>query len=304
MKQDFVNQRFGRLVITKNRPDLRKPNNYNSIVECLCDCGETKSFLLSSLKSGNTKSCGCFHKEATKERFTLHGLSYIAEHTVWRGIILRCYNKKHAAYSRYGGRGIIVCEEWKDSFETFYKDMGAKPTDEHSIDRRDNDKGYSKENCRWATLKEQNDNRSNVMHYTHNGKTKNITDWCSELGLNFRATYLRIKKGMLFEVAIALDTINKNSILKIGSISKTMYHWCVDNKITLSIFRNRLYKGWTIVEALSDIASRKITFNPCTDGMPPETMSLDEWCGLLELDKDTSFLRILRGESFEVIVNE
>ena len=115
----------------------------------------------------------------------------------------RCHNPKNKKYHLYGGRGITVCDEWKESFEAFYRDMGPRPSPEHSIDRRDNNKGYSKENCRWATLVEQANNRRDNLYFDFDGDRKTLTEWCREFGLNYnRIRYLILKKGISFEDAI------------------------------------------------------------------------------------------------------
>jgi len=118
---------------------------------CQCSCGVVKSICGSDLRSGNTNSCGCKHYT----KVTKHNLCQSVEYKTWRSIKTRCLNPNFDQYDDYGGRGITVCDEWIDSFETFLKDMGSRPSNKHSIDRIDNDKNYCKENCRWVTRKEQ-----------------------------------------------------------------------------------------------------------------------------------------------------
>lgn len=124
---------------------------------CQCKCGEIKSIPYNSLSSGNTKSCGCLQKELLKERMTTHGYTGSSEYSTWQHMVGRCNNPKEAGYEMYGEVGITVCNEWL-KFENFIKDMGDKPTAEHTIDRIDGTKGYYKENCRWASKIEQNNN--------------------------------------------------------------------------------------------------------------------------------------------------
>lgn len=156
----------------------------------ICLCGESIITRVDGVKTGKTKSCGCL---AYKAALT-HGKSNTAEYRSWGCMIHRCTNKNNDYYANYGGRGITVCSEWRHSFEQFYADMGEKP-EGTSIDRIDNDKGYSKENCRWATWSEQNRNRRDNNNITYNGRTQCIAAWAEELNLKRRTICKRIKLG-------------------------------------------------------------------------------------------------------------
>jgi hypothetical protein len=154
---------------------------------CQCSCGNTCVVRGYALRAGTTRSCGC----AQLESATKHGLRYCPESSVWRGMLHRC---RDSTLAGYGGRGITVCEEWR-SFETFYKDMGPRPSPQHSIDRINNDGPYCKDNCRWATKKEQGNNRRCSVLLTHNGETKTVAEWSAITGLNANTLYSRVDRG-------------------------------------------------------------------------------------------------------------
>lgn len=200
---DITNQVFGRLTVK-----LRASNNKygHAQWECICSCGATKIIPVGSLRSGRTTSCGCYHKE----QVTTHGLKQSPEYVIWCSIKARCYNSKHPYYDIYGGRGIAMSDEWKDSFEAFYRDMGPRPTENHSIDREKNNEGYSKKNCRWATDIEQGNNRSNNLFYEFMGEKKTLSQWCRELNLHYGTIYSRLQQGWNFSDAVTIPINHKS----------------------------------------------------------------------------------------------
>src|SRR3990167_10385613 len=127
---------------------------------CKCACGTIKKVIVKNLKSGTSKNCGCVRNKQTIQRNTKHNKRFTREWRIWQAMKTRCGNKNIIQYKNYGGRGIKVCDEWQNSFISFYNDMGKSPTGS-SIDRIDNNGSYCKENCKWSTPKEQTRNKTN-----------------------------------------------------------------------------------------------------------------------------------------------
>ncbi len=181
--------RFGKLIVIG--VSVHHNGHGQRLLECICECGRITYLTKNALRSGNTKSCGC-NQIASR---VIHGLSYSAEYHVWHGIKLRCYNVTDPHYPRYGGAGITMSWEWSVAFENFIADMGRRPSPTHSIDRRDNSLGYSKDNCYWATKKEQARNRRTNVRLTFQGETLTLIEWSERVGISHAALSKRLRLG-------------------------------------------------------------------------------------------------------------
>lgn len=193
MTLSLVGERFGKLVVAS----LASTGRQGRVWRCLCDCGGSKDILGGSLRSGRTASCGCSYRESAKrmgDANKRHGMTHETEHTIWTTMRARCNNPKSNSYYLYGARGIKVCERWDNSFDAFYEDMGPRPPGK-SLDRIDGAKGYSPNNCRWATGTEQGRNKSTAKLITIDGKTQCVAAWLEEFGRSEPTFYNRLRRG-------------------------------------------------------------------------------------------------------------
>jgi hypothetical protein len=150
----------------------------------LCDCGAEKIVHSGHLFSGQSKSCGCLRDELSSKKHRKHGAWKNLEYRTWQGMKSRCRDTGNKDYPNYGGVGITVCNKWINSFENFIADMGPRPPGKHSIERINNSAGYSPENCRWATRKEQAENRKSNQYVVLEGKTLTVAEAARCLGLH------------------------------------------------------------------------------------------------------------------------
>ena len=204
---DLTDHRFGRLQAICYEGTTK---HQKSLWLCRCDCGNEVRVTTGVLMKGESRSCGCLQAERTKQSNTTHGEACkTVEYTTWNNIKKRCYDTKDKNFHLYGARGIKVSEEWVQSYENFLRDMGRKPDKSYSIERIDNSKGYSKENCRWATSKEQSRNTRRNNNISFNGRTQCLTDWAKEVGISHSTLSCRLfRYGWSIEKA--LNTPNKS----------------------------------------------------------------------------------------------
>lgn len=193
-----IGERFGRLVIISHE-SLRvtgKPRRV--LVEC--DCGTRKIVYLYNIVRGSTVSCGCVRRP--------HGLAGTAAYAIWNAMISRCYDQGDKAYAKYGRRGITVCERWRN-VSSFYADMGDPPIG-LTLDRIDNNKGYSLENCRWATPQQQTRNRSNTRYVEIDGVRKLLHEACLERSVSYNMVWLRLRNGWNVKEALTSPSNRSN----------------------------------------------------------------------------------------------
>ena len=213
--KDLTGQRFGRLTVVRQNGFNK---NHNAMWMCECDCGNIVTVRSGKLQDGTTKSCGCLRRELK----TTHGMTQSRIHGVWCAMKARCYNENSISYKNYGGRGISVCDEWKN-FEPFYEwaiengyDEMAK-RGEFTIDRIDVNGDYSPSNCRWLDIGEQQRHRRNNHIISYNGKEQTASRWAEEVGISRALLIARISKlNWSIEKALTTPVRVKNNIQRIG----------------------------------------------------------------------------------------
>jgi hypothetical protein len=204
--EDLTGKKFGKLKVL-SRSDKFTPGLGRKWV-CRCSCGRICEKRTSQLNNG-VQSCGCFRSQALKQRHrqglikyrgpVKHGGRKLPEYQIWVGMIRRCEDRNRDEYVRYGGAGITVCDQWRESFSGFLRDMGSRPSPSHTLERKDNTLGYSPSNCVWDTRKNQTKNRSNTILVTYNGRTASLAEWSDLTGISLSCLYQRHARGWTSE---------------------------------------------------------------------------------------------------------
>ena len=194
---DLTGQKFGRLTVIGQ--GARKRNRITW--HCICECGKSVDVLSNSLLAGNTKSCGCYQRQRAAEAQWKHGEAVRSApaarlYNIWTNMRVRCNCKTYRDYADYGGRGITGCQEWDESYDAFESGALANGySDDKTLDRRNNDLSYTPENCRWATILQQENNRRSNRYITCDGVTHTIAEWARIFNINYYTLYSRLKKS-------------------------------------------------------------------------------------------------------------
>lgn len=196
--KDLTNHKFGRLTTLYRLHNIKGDTKWL----CVCECGNLKEAYINNLTRGKTKSCGCYNKEV----ITKHGKCNTRLYHIYNTMKSRCYNKNNKDYPNYGGRGIVVCDEWLDDFETFYNwAIDNNYRDDLTIDRIDVNGNYEPVNCRWLTLKQQARNTRTNRNITVNNETHCLSEWCEIQNLDYSKVQKRIDElGWPIEKALEL----------------------------------------------------------------------------------------------------
>jgi hypothetical protein len=198
--ESLLGREFGRLIVQSyaGRVGKRQQVAWN----CQGRCGRMCIVMSTKLKSGWTKSCGCYKVDKARADSTTHQLTHLPEHASWSAMIQRCENPAVEDYHRYGGRGIAVCERWRSSFVAFLQDMGQRPDIRMTIERKNVNGNYEPDNCIWATRKQQNRNRRSNRVLEWNGEALCVAEWAERLGIPAAAIINRLNDGWNVERAL------------------------------------------------------------------------------------------------------
>lgn len=190
-----VGEKFGRLTVLGPAPKRRTCRHWL----CRCECGCEKEFNEYNMTRGYTRGCGC--QGAVK-----HGMSESSIYSIWSGIKRRCYNESETSFKNYGGRGIAVCDRWRNSFDSFLTDMGPRPTSRHSIDRIDTNGNYEPENCRWATpeIQARNTRANRILEFA--GESRCVAEWAEIKGIPLYTLFGRLRNGWCVSRALLLPS--------------------------------------------------------------------------------------------------
>jgi len=212
---ELADQRFGRLIVL--RRDTSRLGRHVFWC-CLCDCGNETIVRGTDLRAGSTKSCGCLQrKRAHQAHRCTHGMTGSPEYRAWLDMLNRCKNPRNRDYHHYGERGIQVCERWL-KFEAFYADIGKRPSLKHTLERTDNNAGYSPENCIWATRTQQNRNTRSNHRITYAGETRLLTGWAEIIGIAYTTLEARLRRGWSVEQALT-EPVRRKALSSQGKVT-------------------------------------------------------------------------------------
>lgn len=217
-----------------------------NFVMCRCVCGDERRVNKKNLKSGMSRSCGCLGHE----RRVTHGMCGTPTYMAWG-----CMKQRVMHDKRYIDKGIKICDRWLESFENFLEDMGVCPDDKYSVDRIENDKGYYKENCRWASRSEQQRNKTDTRMITFNGKTQAAADWADELGMRVNTIKNRLDRGWSVERTLTEPEGEKRGrgipqtkykLISYNGKIQTVEQWAKELNLNLSTMIQRVWDKWSM----------------------------------------------------------
>lgn len=253
---DLTGQRFGKLTVLERTENRGR----DTMWLCICDCGNKIATTPSSLKSGHTKSCGCFRSSIlAKQGYNnaTHGMKKTLLYKTWGSIKNRCLNPKTPSYPNYGGRGITICDEWKNDFESFHDwALSCGYQENLSIDRIDVNGPYSPENCRWVTMDVQANNKRTNRVISFSGKQQTLKQWADDTGILPSTIRERLSRGWSVEKTLTTPPSPTRRIISYNGETHTLSEWSIITGMKLSILTDRINRGWDVERALTKPARK------------------------------------------------
>ena len=281
--QDLTGQTFGNWLV------ISRAESNNTHIKWLCECqcrNKTRRIVDgSSLKNGDSQSCGCKFKVITEHKRL---------RAIYRGMQYRCYNPEFEHYKYYGGKGIRICDEWLDYFKFEEWALSHGYTDNLTIERLDNEKDYCPDNCTWILSSEQAKNRTNARLLEHDGVVHSLTEWSKITGLSVDLISSRLKSDWSVGEALDLEERDDFRYLTYNGVRRSLKEWSELTGIINSKIITRIQSGWSIGQALGyekrEHGSKFLTYNN-------ETHTMTEWCKLRDLNRNKVHSRLRRGWS-------
>jgi len=268
--QDLTGQKFNKLTVINREPNTKSGQ---TMWKCQCDCGNFVIVNGRDLKNGHTKSCGCLFKITSVingqkvRKIPDISISKTRLYNIWYGMKARCYNPKHIFYYDYGGRGITICNEWKNDVIVFYNwTIVNGYQDDLSIDRIDNDGNYEPDNCKWVSYKDQTNNTSRNHFETFNNKTQTMGQWATELEIDYSLLIHRLYAGWSVEKAFTEPIlIRNNPKYTFDNKTQTLTQWSKELGIARWVINNRIRLGCPIEKVFTTpVEKRKPRKNKTT----------------------------------------
>lgn len=285
---------------------LEETKNWKPMWRCICSCKDHNEIVAcgANLRNGNTLSCGCLQKEKTIKSKLTHGDARKRKqnrlYKIWSDMKERCSNSNNNAYKDYGGRGIIVCNEWEQSYEVFKEwaiNNGYKSN--LTIDRINVNGNYEPENCRWVTNKIQQNNRRNNRYIKYNGETKTLSEWAEYMGVNVHTLCSRInQQGMPIDEALTVDVNFLKIKIEYNEEIHTINEWAEITGINPKLIYQRIYRNkWDIQDALF----KKVRDNEKIIEFNGESHNIKEWSEISGIKAGTIAYRLRKNWPIEKI---
>lgn len=296
---NMIGQKFGKLTVLEECEERTK--NGTKIYKCHCDCGNYINVIGTNLRNGQTKSCGCLRVEISGQNNTTHGKTNTRLYNIYRKMIHRCYNKNAKDYKYYGGRGIKVYKEWRNDFMAFYNwSMNHGYDNTLTIDRINSNGNYEPSNCRWVSLYEQENNKTNNILVCYNNKKQTITKWIKDLKLknSYSTIHTRIVKYG-YDVEDAFYTPKYELRCKEKAVENNLRKWLASKGIyAFGVLKQN--------KTVPDIGYHHKLFNGgymCTSGVPDLSVTIHSIDIRIECKQEKGLLSIQQKRILEQIIN-